>query len=86
MNSRVSDIARFTSELTKRNALFIFAASKGTGIHLLKVGSKRRRTKAELQSQYSLGDLRRTIAEEERVEEMSLTDRVAYLEQAVAYL
>ena len=45
------------------------STNQGNSYNLMKAGAKRRRTKAELQSQYSLGDLRRTIAEGERVED-----------------
>lgn len=56
-------------------------ASKGSGAHLLKAGSKRRRTQAEMKDQYEQKQLEDVQNREYEVRLSDSTDRIAALEQ-----
>ena len=55
-------------------------ASKGNGAHLMKSGSKRRRTQAEMKEQYDQKSLEEEVNRENAKKSSEQSDRIAALE------
>ena len=61
--------------------MFVLIATKGRGVHILKAGSKRRRTQADMRDQYEMEQVMDAVNHENESKVKEQSEQIQNLEQ-----